>query len=264
MQEVIDFHAHIYPAKIAVKAAQSIGDFYGVPMFYDGTSGTLLQDGLPGGIRHYVVHSVATKPEQAHSINDFIAGECAMHPEFIGFGTLHPALTERDADAEIEHIEQLGLHGVKMHPDFQKFNIDDGCMDHIYRRLSGKFPILLHMGDPRYDYSSAKRLASVLDRFPDLTVIAAHFGGYQRWDEAEEFLLPRRCYLDTSSTIAIRGVEACKESILKFGADRFLFGSDYPMWSPTEELQRFLSFGLSEEENRMILSGNAKKLLHLE
>ena len=45
--------------------------------------------------------------------------------------------------------------------------------------------------------------------------------------------------------------------------DRILFGSDFPMWSPKEELERFLSLGLDEAEQQKILYGNFMNLLHL-
>ena len=71
--KIIDTHAHIYPDKIAAKAAQSIGDFYEIPMRMDGTLGTLLRQGEAAGISRFLVHSVAVTWERAHAINDFLA-----------------------------------------------------------------------------------------------------------------------------------------------------------------------------------------------
>ena len=78
----IDLHVHIYPQKIAQHAADAIGAFYGgAPMRYDGTVETLLPALDEARIDRAVVHSVAMSPARVHTINDFIAGEVAKHPD---------------------------------------------------------------------------------------------------------------------------------------------------------------------------------------
>ena len=57
------------------------------------------------------------------SCNDFIAAQCKLHPEFIGFGTMHQDF--EDKETEINRIIEMGLHGVKLHPDTQEVNMDD-------------------------------------------------------------------------------------------------------------------------------------------
>ena len=89
-----------------------------------------------------------------------IIDECNKHPEFIGFGTLHPE-TE-NMEAEIEKIIAGGLKGVKIHPDFQKFNIDDEKVFSIYELCEGRLPVLVHMGDDRYEFSRPHRLLNVI------------------------------------------------------------------------------------------------------
>ena len=74
---VIDTHAHIYPDAIAQRAAESIGDFYHIPMCLDGTLGQLMQRGAAAGISRFLVHSVAVTPSRVHSINDYLMGVCA-------------------------------------------------------------------------------------------------------------------------------------------------------------------------------------------
>ncbi|MGI6337034.1 MAG: amidohydrolase family protein [Eubacteriales bacterium] len=252
---IIDVHTHIFPRKIADRAVKSIGDFYGLPM-----SGTALSDDLDRacadvGIARNLVFSTATTPHQVASINSFIHEKCTQYPRFIGFGTLHPAMD--NPDAEIERICDLGLHGIKLHPDFQEFDIDDGRMLPIYRRLAAyELPVLFHMGDARYTYSHPERLARVLDRVPDLRVIAAHFGGYSAWDISMRVLAGSSAYYDTSSTLAFVTPERAGEMIGVLGVDRIFFGTDYPMWNIREELDRFFALGLSEEDNRKILSEN--------
>ncbi len=263
--EIIDAHAHIYPDKIAEKASQAIGDFYGIPMGFNGTVNGLLEVGKKAGISRFLVHSVATTPHQVHSINTFIYNELLAHPEFIGFITLHPDLTEEEVIEEIDFALQHGFKGIKLHPDFQKFYIDDPKVFKIYKNASGKLPILFHMGDKRYDYSSQERLVRVANEFKDLKCIAAHFGGYSTWGNYKEYenLKYNNVYFDTSSSLYFLEPYKARQIIKTFGADKFFFGTDYPMWDAKEELDRFFALGLTDEENELILSKNLKKLLNL-
>jgi len=259
---IIDFHAHIYPAKIAVKATQAIADFYQAPMVYHGSVEELLESGSAIGVEKYIVHSTATKPAQVVSINDFIISEISKESRFVGFGTLHPDF--EGADAEISRLIPAGLKGIKLHPDFQRFEIDTPKMDPIYDRLSAEnIPVLMHAGDCRFDFSGPKRIARVLDRHPSLRVIAAHFGGYSEWDDSFEYLAGRDLWFDTSSTFWKLPKDRALAMIRKHGVSRFLFGSDFPMWDHKGEYERFLSLGLSEEENSAILYRNAASLLGL-
>lgn len=259
---IIDFHAHIFPAKIALKASKAIGDFYKAPMLYNGSVAELLASGDAIGVERYIVHSTATKSEQVSSINDFIIGEVSREKRFIGFGTIHPDYP--GADGEISRIREAGLAGIKLHPDFQRFEIDDGKMDGIYERLAADgIPVLVHAGDCRYDFSGPRRIARVLDRHPSLRLVAAHFGGYTEWDEALESLAGRELMFDTSSTLWKLPKEAALAIIRKHGTERFLFGSDFPMWDHAGELERFLALGLSERENEAILGKNALGYLGL-
>lgn len=259
--DIIDIHAHIFPDKIAEKAVDSIGKYYGVAMRRNGTVGGLLESGSNISVKKYIVHSSATTVEQVKAINDYVSGEMQAHPEFIGFATLHPDLP--DIPAEVERIIGLGLRGLKLHPEFQHFTVDDDSMMPIYEAVEGRLPVLIHMGDQNVDSSSPVRLARVLDRFPKLVAIAAHFGGYRMWDLSCEYLIGRNVYMDTSSTLYFITPERAVGMIRKHGAEKMLFGSDFPMWDHREELNRFLAMDLTEEERRAILSGNAHKLLSI-
>ena len=114
---VIDVHAHIYPEKIAERAVGAVGEFYLVDMYGQGTAAHLLASKEQAPLTHFVVHSVATKPSAVASINDFIAEQCRLHPEFIGFMAMHQDL--EDPETEIERAAGLGLRGMKQHPDTQ-------------------------------------------------------------------------------------------------------------------------------------------------
>ncbi len=262
--EIIDAHAHIYPQKIAEKATKTIGEFYDIEMEMPaGTPERLIEDGSRAGITKYLVHSCATKPEQVRPINEFIKREMDAHDEFIGFMTLHQDLTEDQMRMEVEWCFERGFKGVKLHPDFQKFYIDEESAEKFYRAVGDKFPILFHTGDDRYEYSSTDRLVKMAKKYPNVNFIGAHFGGYRRWDEAYKYKGLNNVYFDTCSSLMFISPEKAKELIDYLGAERFFFGTDFPMWDAVGELKRFMNVPLSEEEREMILSKNVKKLLKI-
>jgi predicted TIM-barrel fold metal-dependent hydrolase len=155
----------------------------------------------------------------------------------------------------------MGLHGVKLHPEFQGFSIDDDSMLPIYKALEGKLPLLIHMGDEHKTSSTPAKLAKVMEMFPGLVVIAAHFGGYSMWEDSARYLIGKKLYMDTSSSLAFLSPERAVELIRKHGMQKMLFGSDYPMWDHEEEFERFLRLDLTEGERTSILYENAHRLL---
>lgn len=261
--EIFDFHTHIYPEKIAAAAVENVGKFYNVPtMACDGTVDTLLDIGEQAGISKFLVCSVATSPKHVDSINRFIADQAKEYDELYGFGTVHPDMEH--PEEVIQGIMDAGLKGIKIHPETQGFNVDDPKLFAICDLFRGKLPLLIHCGDYRYDNSHPCRLVHLLHNFPDLTVIAAHFGGWSIHDLAVEYLENENCYMDCSSTSFLTGPRRMKELIRHYGAQRMLFGSDYPMWNPKFELNRFLSLGLTDHENELILQNNPRRILGLE
>lgn len=249
---IIDAHAHIFPQKIEEKAVKSIGDFYDLKMYGSGSSEALLESGKEIGVSKYLVCSTATKKEQVEPINEYILSECRSHSEFIGFATLHPDY--EDMDKAFDYILNAGFRGIKLHPDFQHFAIDDPKAFEIYRRAEGKIAILFHTGDKRYPYSNPRRLAAVTEKFPDLRCIAAHFGGYSEWDEAFEAYKSPNIYMDTSSSLFELPHQKAMAFFEKFGDDHFFFGTDFPMWTHKDELARFMALPLNEEQRKKILS----------
>ena len=257
--EIIDFHAHIYPDKIAEKASQATGDFYGITPAYTGTSKELLTSGKAAGISRFVLLPVATKPDQVSHINDFIADEVSAHNEFYGFGTLHPDC--ENILEETDHIISLGLKGIKLHPDTQQFNTDDKRLFEVFDYIQGKIPLLVHCGDKRFDFSHPRRLKNVIDNFPHLQVIAAHLGGWSLFDEAFELLKDENCYLDISSTMMFLPPEQIEDYIHGYGVERILFGTDFPLWRPEQEVASFRRLNLSSFEFERIAYKNALGIL---
>lgn len=261
---IIDGHCHIYPEKIAEKAATSVGNFYSEKPFCKGTVEELTEIGNRCGIDRYLIQSVATTEKQVKSINEFIAGIVAKQPErFIGFGTLHPNSENQSAD--LDKLQELGLIGVKLHPDIQNFKIDDYRCLKIYEECEKRgLPILIHTGDYRYDNSNPNRLIPILEIYKNLTVIGAHFGGWSIWEDASQALSKfDNLYVDCSSSLSYIDKETAVKIIKRYGADKVLFGTDYPLHSPENELKLFFELGLSPEDNKKILSENIKKLLKI-
>ncbi len=259
--KVFDAHVHIFPDKIAQKATAATGSYYGVPMYTVGSYDNIKKELAAGKMQRCLIHSTATRPDQVRSVNDYIAQLCAQNDCFVGFGTMHPDY--EDIDGEERRMDAIGLLGIKLHSDFQGFAVEEKRAYPIYESARGRLPILFHMGDRNTKTSRPKGLAKVLDDFPDLTVIAAHLGGFSVWDEAEEQLIGRkeRLYLDISSSLEFMDLAQAKRMILKHGTDRVLFGSDFPMHDPFHTLELFLSLGLSDDDNENILWNNAQTLL---
>ena len=260
---IIDSHCHVYPDKIAQKASDATATFYELPPSLDGRISTLLEHGERAGIEHFIVQSVATTPKQVSSINNFIAQAVAESGgRFTGLGTLHP--DSEDMKADVDEIIALGLKGVKLHPDIQKVKLDDHRMHKMYELCEGRLPMLLHTGDCRYDNSNPNRLIPILEKYPSLTVIGAHFGGWSIWEEATKQLYTYKNFLvDCSSSLYAISKEKAKELILAYGTDRVLFGTDYPLWTPEEEIERFMSLDLTDEQREDILYNNTAKLFNI-
>lgn len=266
IKDLIDTHAHVYPLKIAAKASANVGKFYGIPMaFGEGTAGHLLSSEIPVGIRKIVIHSVATAKEQVFSINRFLS-ENASHPVLHPFGTLHPGMDGAELRDEVAHIRDIGLHGIKLHPDCQQFAVDGPESRRMMDAVAAAgmdWPVLLHAGDNRFDYSHPSQIVALAKDYPQITFIAAHFGGYNEWEKSEAYLDVPNVVFDTSSSLAYIPTIRAENLIHRLGAERFMFATDYPMWNIQDELRLFFRLRLTEAESQAILAGNARRILKI-
>lgn len=264
MQKIINAHCHIYPDKIASKAVDGIKNFYDLNMSLDGTVNGLIEDGNKVGVNHYLIHSVATTPKQVKSINEFIAESVNTNPDiFTGFGTLHP--DSEDIQSDFDHLIELGLKGVKIHPDFQQFAMNEERAFKMGEIINdGNVPLMVHCGDFRYNYSNPEQIKVFLDKFPNLTFIGAHFAGWSIWEEATEKLagIPN-LYVDLSSSLYDLTPKTAVDLIHAYGSDKVLWGTDYPMWDSPSEMEYFNKLDLTEKEKSQILYDNAAKILGL-
>ena len=260
--KLIDIHTHIYPDKIARKATDSVRDFYQLQGSHmDGTVEMLLERGAEAGIRRYVVLPVSNTPNHVRSINTVILEQTKKHHRFIGFGTVHAGMEQ--LSEEVEWIKSNGLRGIKMHPDSQQFPIDDLRLYPVYDAIQDKLPLMLHMGDRRYNYSHPVRLRKILDTFPRLQVIAAHFGGYSMYHTARELLWDTDCILDISSALMFMERGEPERYINSYGAERLAYGTDYPLWDPVTEVKRFQELNLTGAQFDQIAHKTAERILKL-
>ena len=264
---IIDAHCHIYPDAIAEKAVHGIDTFYdGLPgEHFGGTAEDLLNRGLEDGVEHFIVFSVATKASQVRSINEFIR-HCVdgAQGRFTGLGTLH--LDSENQEADLDHLLELGLKGVKLHPDVQDFYIDEPRAMHIYEMCEDKgLPVYVHTGDHRYDRSNPDRTVNVLKAFPKLKFVGPHFGGWSVWKDALRMLPDYpNITVDTSSSLFWMDDDFAREIIRAYGSERVMFGTDYPMWRHKSELERFAHFDLTDTEMENIMWKTCAKLLGIE
>ena len=257
--KVFDIHVHIYPDAIAEKASASIGKFYdGLPIHGDGSLADCIRRMDEGGVVCFAAHSVATTPHHVESINHFILSARERYPErIVPFAAIHPDM--EDVQATVDNIVAQGFRGVKVHPDIQRFELDGDRAAGMMEALAGRLPLLVHAGDPRYDFDGPRRILRLHRRFPKLQLICAHLGGWSEWDEAMELLPGHGLMIDTSSSLYKLPPERAVEMIRRFGVENVFYGTDYPMWTPKDELGRFLRLPLTDREREDILWNNAAR-----
>jgi len=259
---IIDCHTHVFPEKIAEKAVNAIGNFYGIPMPRSGSMSDLYAEAIKHGVQKILITSTATKTEQVKSINDFLKMSQDGCKTYFAFGTLFPEMSQYEIESEVERMLEMGFFGVKLHPDFQQVKADSEGMKLIAKSVAGKLPVLIHAGDSRYNFSNPDNIRNLIESAPPtFTLIAAHFGGYSVWEEAARKLIGYdNLYVDTCSSLEFLDPNRVVELIELYGQDKVLFGTDYPMWNYEDELERIEALPISDVILKKILYTNANNL----
>ena len=208
--------------------------------------------------------------------NELVAQACLDHPKaFVGFGSVDPLKGERAVE-ELERIADLGLKGVKLHPSLQAFAPDDERYWPLYERCQDLgLAVLFHTGTSgigagqpggqgiRLDYARPIRLDAPAASFPDLQIIAAHFGYPWHMELLAMALHKTNLHIDISGW-APRYIPAEVMRDLKGRLqDQFVFGSDYPFISPQRCLEELATLEIPEPVLQKVLVGNGKRLLGL-
>ena len=257
---------HAFPDALAAKALPLLSKCSGgVKPNYDATISGLESYLAKNNVDYAVVLNIATNPHQEKKVNDF-AISLLEKKNIIPFGSVHP--DSPNALSELERLAKAGIRGIKLHPDYQHFFVDNEKMFPIYKKIAELgFITVFHagvdIGYPKPIHCTPERLLRVLDLFDDAPVVAAHFGGWLLWDSVLEDLCGTKVYLDTAFSSGKMPPDYAKELIKAHGADKVLLGSDMP-WSDTLDEVRFVqSLDLSAEDEEKILSNNAKRLLNI-
>lgn len=260
---MIDVHTHAFPDRLAERAmAQLQAETDEVRAVHSGTVGDLLGAMDRAGIDRAVVASIATRPEQFESILRWSAD--IRSDRIVPFPSVHPA--SPCGGDEVRRLAVEGFRGLKLHPYYQAFAVDEARLDPVYAAAEEcGLVVLLHAGFdlafPHHRAADPVRVARLLDRFPRLQVIAAHLGGWMDWDQVEQHLLGRDVYLDISCSFDFMAVEQARRILERHRPDRILFGSDSPWVDPARTLAQFRVFNLGPEREALALSGNAQRLL---
>lgn len=258
---VIDFHTHCFPEKIAARAMEKLSATSGLLPYTDGTVAGLEKRMQADGVSISVVLNIATNPAQQHAVNDFAAS--IKSDTIIPFGSVHPE--SEDALLELERISALGIKGVKFHPEYQNFYVDDEKMKPIYKKISQLGLIcVFHAGEdygffPPY-HATPARLKKALS-WIDAPVVAAHWGSQNMGQEVLTHLCGSEIFFDIAFGYGTAPKPMQQAILEKHGTDKILFASDCPWHAPSMELHQLSTLGLSKSEEEQIKSGNACRLL---
>jgi predicted TIM-barrel fold metal-dependent hydrolase len=261
--EIIDSHTHIYPEKVAIRAKEELQRAFSKTMIDLPVKNNLFRYMDEAGVSRSIVASVASRPEQVVSINNWlfslkdkrIIPFAAMHPFFAGY------------KEELKRIKD-NAKGIKIQSEFQLFYVDDEKAFPLYEELQKlDIPVLFHCGielsSPGDVRSSPDRILKVIERFPYLKVIGAHMGGYLLWEDSLEKLAGKNIYFDTSDSISRMKSGLRKKFFEKHGYDKIFYASDFPLEIPAQEVNFVKSLDITDENKEKLFSLNIKKLLNL-
>lgn len=250
MPERFDIHTHAFHAKIAAKVVRQLESHYHIPPIGTGELDDLLPRLSRAGISHACIHSAATAPDQVIPANRW-AATLGRQPGIIPFGTMHPDYP--GLEEELTFLQRRGIRGIKLHPDFQGFRLDDPKLLPLFDAMQDHFTLMVHIGDnlpPRENPSCPWKIAAIRRAFPRLQIIAAHFGGFRHWPHVLEAMHDSRIYIDTSSSLFTIPQPWLETIFRAYPHPYILFGSDYPLFDPAEEIRR-LQFRLRLSDNRL-------------
>lgn len=259
---IIDFHTHIFPDEIAERAIATLASKVTIIPSFNGSKAGLLASMQNAGVDYSVVLPVVTKPSQTRKANEW--AKEVDGSGIIAFGGLHP--DNEDYKEQIDFIVSQGLKGIKMHPDYQGFFVDEPKMLPVYDYIFNKGLILLFhagvdIGLPAPYHCPPDRLRNVLDQLKGGKIVAAHLGGHGMWEDVQKHLVGTDVYLDTSMGLGYYSAETFKKIVNAHGSEKILFATDAPWSTQKEELALIKNVGLTPHQLENVLCNTANKLL---
>ena len=276
---IIDFHAHVFPPRIKKNRRQYIDNDPCFAVLYSqkeaklATTDELIDSMDKAGIDISVIVNIGwLTHELCVETNDYILESIARYPQrLIGFCTVQPQ-SPGAAIAEIERCAQAGARGIgEMRPDMQLFDLRDEEITQSFAEALRKHKLILltHASEPvGHEYPgkgiiTPDMLYPFITSFPDLTIVCAHWGGglpfYVLMPEVKQAM--KNVFFDTAASPFLYSPQIYNQITQLVGADKILFGSDYPLLAQAQVLQEISSADLPEEAKGLILSGNAQRLL---
>ncbi len=262
MAGYIDFHTHAFPDQIAPMAIQALEKKGNVKAYLDGTVDDLLSSMDRAGIERSVVCSIATRPEQFHPILNW--SQSIKSERIIPLPSVHPR--DPEAMAHLVEIKDQGFIGLKMHPYYQDFLLDDPELLDMYRRIS-ELDLLLVMhtgydiGYPRIQRADPKRILNVVEEVPRLRLITTHLGGWDEWTDVRNLLTGRPIYMEISFALDFLDQIRLRELIENHPPEFILLGTDSPWADQETTLKMLAKLGLDADLFSRIVRDNALQLL---
>lgn len=266
---IIDFHTHAFPAALAAKTIPMLAEKSGATPYTDGTAEDLIARLREAGIDLGVVLPVVTRPGQFDSVNAFAAQLCE-YEGLLSFGGIHP--DDETPEEHLRKIRDMGLRGVKIHPDYQGVYIDDPRYIRIGREAVRLGLILItHAGVddgfPEETHCPPERAARFVDAVQKGNadaagkLVFAHGGGNRQFADVIRCLAGRDVYFDLSYILSYASPETVMNLIRAHGAGKILFGTDCPWGDPAAFVRFVNDLPLGEEEREDIFHRNAERLL---
>jgi uncharacterized protein len=260
---IINCHAHIYPDKIAKPIEEAITKGFG-RLYSSFRVSSLMEDMERMGIDVTIAFCIAERVKVLEACNNFVI-TLLNNKKVVPFGTLLPDY--ENFKKEIQKLKQHGVKGIKVSSIFQNLYPDEEKMLRIYQELGEDIIVYFHagmdLGRPIEEaHTTPQRLARVLELFPKLKVVAAHFGGLHMLEEVKKHLLGKELYFDTVWPPGSPDLD--KKEIALFikrhGSHKVLFGTDFPIYNTKEQLEWVSSLPLSLEDQELIFCKNAQRL----
>ena len=255
---IIDAHAHAFPDPVAERAVPMLAKEGHIAAHLDGKVASLVRSMDDAGIAASVICSIATKPEQFGAILKWSAAIAS--PRLVPLGSVHPA--DPEAVAHVHAIRAAGFKGVKLHPYYQDFDLDEARMMPLYAAMAECGLVLVcHTGFdvafPRIRRCDPERIARVIRQVPALKFVATHLGAWEDWDAVADLLLGTPITLEISCSLEALPRDRARAMLLAHPADRLLFGTDTPWNGQAAAIERVYALDLPPDRLALLMGRNA-------